>query len=258
MFFSVNIEFTFSYQNFYNPFVISQQTSKWENIFLKTRFTFISKITADGDCSHEIKRHLLLGRKAMTNLDSILKSRDITFPTKVHLVKATVFPVVMYECESWTIKKAEHWRIDAFELWCWRRLLRVPWTARRSNQSILKNISLEYSLERLMLKLKPQYFGHLMQRTDSLEKTLMLGKIEGRRKRRWQRMDGITNSLDMSLHKLRELVKDRESWHAAVHGVAKNWTQLRDWTDWLCIYLSIHLSSISPHTIHIHTYIDMY
>ena len=145
-----------------------------------------SKITADGDCSHEIQRCLLLGRKAMTNLSSILKSRDITLPTKVYLVKAMVFPVVMYGCESWTIKKAEHWRIDAFELWCWRRLSRVPWTARRSNQSILKEISPEYSLEGLKLKLKLQYYGHLMQRTDSLEKTVMLGKIEGRRRRGWQ------------------------------------------------------------------------
>ena len=146
-------------------------------------FFFCSKITADGDCSHEIKRHLLLGRKVMTNLDSIFKSRDITLPTKVHLVKAMVFPIVMYGCESWTIKKAEHRRIDAFELWCWTRPLRVPWTARRFNQSILKEISPEYSLKGLMLKLKLQYFGHLMQRTDSLEKTLTLGKIEGRRRR---------------------------------------------------------------------------
>ena len=156
-----------------------------------------SKITADGDCSHEIKRHLLLGRKIMTNLDSILKSRDITLPTKVHLVKAMVFPVVMYGFESWTIKKAEHQKIDAFELWCWRRLLRVPWSTRRSNQSILKEISTEYSLQGLMLKLKLQYFGHLMWRTDSLEKTLMLGKIECERKRGWKRMrwlDGITDS----------------------------------------------------------------
>ena len=147
-----------------------------------------SKITADGDCSHEIKRRLLFGRKVVTNLDSVLKSRDITLSTKVHLVKAKVFPVVMYGCESWTIKKAVHWRIDAFKLWCWRRLLRVPWTANRSNQSILKKIRPEYSLEGLMLKLKLQYFGHLMWRVDSLEKTLTLGKIEGRRKRGWQRM----------------------------------------------------------------------
>ena len=160
-----------------------------------------SKITADGDCSHEIKRCWLLGIKVMTNLDSIFKSRDITLPTEVILVKAMVFPVVIYGCESRTIKKAEHQRIDAFELWCWRRLLRVPWAARRSNQPILKEISLEYSLEGLMLKLKLQYFGHLMQRTDSLEKTLMVGKLEGRRRREWQRMrwlDGITDSMDMS------------------------------------------------------------
>ena len=191
----------------------------------------IKDLQTEGNSSHEFKRHLLLRRKAMTNLDNALKIKDITLLTKVHIVKAIDFPVVMYRCDSWTIRKAECQRIDAFELWCWRRLLRVPWTARRSNQSVLKEISPEQSLEGLMLKLQLQYFGHLIRRADSLEKTQMLGKIKGKRRRWQQRMrwlDNTTNSMDMNLNKFREIVKDREGWFASVHGVIKSWTRLSD------------------------------
>ena len=210
---------------------MGKQWKQWQTLFWRG-----SKITTDGDCSHEIKRCLLLGKKAMTNLDSVLKGRDITLPTKVHLVKAMLFPVVTYGCEShvWTIQKAEHWRADSFELWYWRRLLRIPWKARRSDQSVIKEISPEYSLEGLMLKLKLQHFGHLLRRANSLEKTLLLGKIEGGRRRGWQRMRSldsiITNSISMSFSKFRETVRKREAYRAVVYGVAKSQTRLRDRT----------------------------
>ena len=198
-----------------------------------TDFIFLgSKITVDGDCSYEIQRRLLLGRKAMTNLDRVFKNRDTTLLTKVHIVKAMVFPVVVYGCESWTKMKDEHWKSDAFELWCWRRLLRLPWTTRSSNQSILKEINPEYSLEGPMLKLKLQYFGHLMGRAGSLEKTLMLAKIEGKRGRWWQRMwwlDSITDSMARNLSKLQEIVEDRGTFCAAVRGVAESQIWLTDW-----------------------------
>ena len=216
--------------------LIAESEEELKSLLMKVKDFILrgSKITADGDCSHEIKRCLLLGRKVMTNLESIFKSRDITLPTNVRLVKAMVFPVVMYGWESWTVKKAERWRIEAFDLWFLIRLLRVPWIAMRSNQSILKEISPGCSLEGLMLRLKLQYFGHLMWRVVSLERTLMLGGIGGRRRRGRQRMrwrDGITDSMDMNLGELQELVMDRVAWHAEIHGFAKSQTQLSDWTE---------------------------
>ena len=223
---------------------------EWGKVEVVTDFIFLdSKISQNhGDCSHEIRRCLLFGRKAMTNLDSVLKSRDITLPTKVNRVKAMVFPVVRYGRESWAIMKVEHWRTGDFKLWCWRRLLRVPWTARRLNQSVLKEINSEYSLEGLMVKLKLQYFGHLMWKADSFEKTLMLGKIEGRRRRGWQRMrwlEGLSDSVDKSLSKFREIMKVREAWCAAFHGIAKSQTQLGVWTTTGFLSGIRHISYIS-------------